>query len=127
VFWLRGRRQRIQRFLKPRPELIAASVVRTHRRLRFAFRVIGWAHETDVKMFIVSPPRADFGQPRTIRPSFASHGFLDCRVHKDTGDNWILRSGADKCRAFMRPCCWIDVALIFCNHVQRHIELAFLR
>jgi hypothetical protein len=37
-----------------------------------------------------------------------------------------LSSGADNRRALVSPYFWINMAPVFCNHVQCHIEFAFL-
>ena len=55
---------------------------------------------------------------RMIRHGLTTHSFLNCRIDEDTGDDGILRSGADKSRAFICPHFLINGGAIFCNHVN---------
>ena len=105
---------------------MAASVAHGRWRLRLALRAVEWTGDSDVKMFVVSPPWPHLGQPRPIRPGLPAHGLFDCRIYEDAGDDRVLRSSADNSSAFMRPHFWIDLGPVLCNHVQCHFELAFL-
>ena len=87
---------------------------------------IGWTSDTHMEMLVVSPPRADLGQPRTIRLGLTTHSLLDCRIDEDTGDDGILRSGADEGRPFMCPHVWINGEAIFGTIFNALLKLAFL-
>ena len=49
------------RLFEPGSGLAATAIIRTHRRWGLALRAAGGIRDSDVKLFVVSPPRSHLG------------------------------------------------------------------
>ena len=107
-------------------KLVAASVSRRGRRLRLAFRAVGWTSDSDVKMLVVPHQgrtfaNQDLSDPASRHMAVLIAGFTKMRVtagscaaaRTTSVRSWVHTSGSTSRRSF---------ATMF----KRHIELALL-
>ena len=76
--------------------LAVAAVPLGARRLPLAFRTVGRAIETDMKVPVMPQPRLNLGQPRAIVTRVTAERFFDRGVREYAIDARILSRGLDQ-------------------------------
>ena len=105
--------------LDPVSKFFTATFIRTRCRLLFALGAFGRTGKADVKMMLVIPPRSNFCEPTTIGTRLAAQSLLNRGVHKDAGDDVVLRRRSDHFSMRMGPHFGINIAPILRHHVLR--------
>src|SRR5262249_35837348 len=77
-----------------------------------------------VKMFGMSPPGPYLGEPGAVRSGLTAHLLLNCGIHENPRDTWVLGGSFHNLRVGRRPHLVIDIEPIWRNHVHGWFHFA---
>src|SRR5258708_8273792 len=113
--------------LEPVSEIggLAAFVARL-RWLPLALGVAGWAHQANMEVVVMAPPRPDLGKPAAVALGVAAQRLLDRGVDEDTLHARLLRGVAQNHQMARRENLRIDVEPVGAHHHDGGHLLALL-